>query len=255
MSNTDAQESGKAVPPTRDLPFEYGFPVVGENDVQVLWGNQYAQVGFLTDMWADLIDGYGGEAEKFWEAFLTDYRSRDIERASAKWKGLQATGILAPTRVMLFIRRKPVTVTLYFAPQGDDLYISWRAFIQTSVSWLRIVILALAVVVLANWNSIFNYDQSFYYRDIGETQLIRTVIFGLIVFVPIFLYGLFCRGGDWLSLLRQGVHELYVDDAAALSMSVHGSIMAAADELGIDTTTLEQHEPFYLPRNRAKSRF
>jgi hypothetical protein len=51
------------------------------------------------------------------------------------------------------------------------------------------------------------------------------------------------------------VHELYYDDMAALSTMVHQSILFAAQQVGIDTTKLEKHEPAYSPKNRSKLRF
>src|SRR5690606_7916107 len=96
--------------------------------------NQYVQVGLLVDMWADLLEGYGHRSEAFWKYFVESFSQKNIKNVEIKIDGLEGTGLWnAPYRNMIFIRRKPVTVTFYLATQGKDLYIAWRAFVQNDI--------------------------------------------------------------------------------------------------------------------------
>jgi hypothetical protein len=56
------------------------------------------------------------------------------------------------------------------------------------------------------------------------------------------------RKGSLMAFFILPPDELRFDEAYALSSAVHRSILYAADQLDIDTTKLEPHEPHYKRR-------
>lgn len=229
---------------------------VGVNDGSAeLYGNQYAQVGDLVDMWADLIEGYADKASDFWTAFATHYRERDIKGAGIYADKLTATGLWAPYRRMNFVKRGVVTVPIYVATQGKDLYVSWRAFIQGQISLIKVgvwlILCFLLALPLSLEETFVRFGETSTRLDSGRclsSGLTIVVVTGILAAA----YGFFYRQGDWQALWREPIHELQIDDVASLTSAVHKSVIAAADQVGIDTTKLEAREPFYNPRGRKR---
>lgn len=215
-------------------------------------GNQYAQVGELVDMWADLVEGYGDKAADFWTAFYESFNQRQIKATTDSRERLTSTGFYPVRREMTFIRRDPVTIAVFVAKQGADLYVSWRAFIQGKISDIRIVVWLIIAVVIS---LPFSFDTDVWQgtTEFNTASFLRTFVFMLIATgILIALNGLFYRKGDILGLMRESLHELQVDELASLSAAVHKSILTAADKVGIDTTKLEPREPFYINRQRKR---
>lgn len=232
------------------------FKQVGTDDgVAQFYGNQYAQVGDLVDMWADLLEGHGERATDFWAAFLAHFRDRDIMGVGPYSRPLTATGLFAPYRQMEFVKRGVVNIPIYVATQGKDLYISWRAFVQGQISLVKLVVWLLVCLVIA-----LPFSLQEKYVNFGETSTSinsgRWFILAIITIVATGVwavaYGLFYRQGDWQALWREPVNELQFDDVASLTDAVHNSLIAAADKVGIDTTKLQEREPFYTPRGRKR---
>lgn len=232
---------------------------VGSYDGDIPYGNQYSQVGELVDMWANLFEQQGDKAGAFWEAYGIIMSSREMPGVERRIDRLSATGFKAPTRRMEFVKRNPVTVVVYFATQGKDLYVSWRAFVQGSLSLLRIVMWLILCAVVA---FPFGSKTMRQYDSFGNTWestrfeagpwLGVAIGVALVTAILIALYGMIYRRGDALALLRTALNELQVDDVAALSSAVHYSLVQAADKVGIDTTKLEPREPFYNHRRKAR---
>lgn len=222
------------------------------HELEDIFKNQYAQVGELIERWADVAEGYGQKANAFWEAFESNLKGREVEQLSQYWGDLASTGIFSPRRNAFLVQRGPVTVAVVVARQGNDLYISWRAFIQNYVSMVRVGIWAALVLLIS---LPFAYDVDFWGESsFSSGAFFRNVIFfGLLSLIFILLYGLMYRDADVLSLFRSPIHELQYDEVASLSTTVHKTVLAAADKVGIDRASLEVREPVYLGR-RAKRR-
>jgi hypothetical protein len=58
-------------------------------------------------------------------------------------------------------------------------------------------------------------------------------------------YGFLFRKGDFLALLRKGIHELYFDNIQSLSTAVHNSILEAAEQIGLDTDQLQTRNAYF----------
>lgn len=232
------------------------LPVVGTDDGNAqLYANQYAQVGTLLDMWAELIEGYGEKADEFYENFSTHFKNREIKGVSF-WQGnLTATGLFAPYRKMEIVQRGVVTMPIYIATQGKDLYVSWRAFVQGYISLVKIGVWT-AICFLVSF-LFFGLSEQYEY---GETSTVLDSSRCFTSFATIMIvtgivaaaYGFFYRQGDWQAIWRDQLNELHIDDIASLTSAVHYSLIAASDKMGIDTTKLQPREPFYNPRGRKR---
>ena len=236
------KRTGQYTPSPRKVNATQGF---------VLVGNQHAQMGELVHMWADLIEGAGEQAEGFVEQLLSSLSTRQIENARLRWDHLNASGFLVPSRQMLFCKRRPVTVAIYIARQGRDLYVSWRAFVQGKFAWSK-ALLAVAVSVLVTYFMTFGFTLSGDPLLLIQYRFIDIVLVFVVIVVLSALFGVFFRYGDAEALWRGRIQELHYDDIVSLTLAVHNSILQAADQVGIDTTKLEKWGPFYAPQNRRR---
>lgn len=152
---------------------------------------------------------------------------------------------------MIFLRRDPVTVTLYLATQGDDLYVSWRAFIQRDVEENRVVALLWLWLGVAAF-IIFIVSGGFNIVGFSETIIgaIGGGIVALIIGAIACFMGYTRHDGDYLHYFRTPINELHIDDILSATSVVHKTIIATADKMGIDIATLEAREPFYKQRRR-----
>lgn len=231
--------------------------------------NQYMQVGVLVDMWADLIEGYGNKATEFYKHFVTGFKGRKIPRLEIRIRNLYATGFVnPPCRKMIFVERNPVTMTIYMATQGDDLYVSWRAFAQPKLANWKFgltvgvsLFIGFLMMFLANGfdRSLLNlqaYITGYEYPSPAPRFgifFVWTFFSFLLINAWMFLRGYQRFDGDYLAYYREPLYELTADDVATLSAAVHKSVIYAADKIGIDTSKLEVREPFY--KERKKRRF
>lgn len=213
--------------------------------------NQFGQVGYLVDMWADVIEGFGSQTNEFWKAFYEARNARDVPRLKTYWEELRSTGFSPKMRRMSFNKRGPVTVALLIAKQGNDLYVSWRAFIQNRISAARVIVWILLVLLASVPASVETHWWGGY--EINVEILAASFGAGIIATgLLIILFGLFRQNGDAWALLRPRIHELQYDEIASLSTVIHQCILDAADKLGIDKTKLEPREPTYLGRSRKR---
>lgn len=235
--------------------FQPSITEVHEYTSKSFYGNSYAQFGEVVDMWGDLIEGYGMQAEDFFKSFHTIMVERKMLIDKTRWHELSAGGFNAPTRSMQFYYREPVTIAVYVARQGVDLYVSWRVFVRGGISIVKVIALMTLGLITAIPFSRENVSQLFGEEIMVNLGMLISTIFivWFVLFSFVSVYGIFFRQGDNLSLLREPFHELHHDDVISLSQAVHRSIIAAADGVGIDITKLQPRE-FSMQSHRQKRR-
>lgn len=235
----------------------YGIPQVHEYSGRAIWGSQFYRRGILLDSWADVLEGHAPRGKEFTDKFHALLAEKQIKGVSRKTDYLTATGIGAQRRTMSFYERNPILIAVYIAAQGTDLYISWRAFIQGKVSvWRVLILLILAFIFslpqLLTFGGYYYFDYSgrinFYLSSLAPFIYVGNLI-GLLVLISIWGYW---RQGDILALLRHRIHELHYDDLMSLAATIHKTIIATADAMGIDTAKLEVREPFFKTRRRPR---
>jgi hypothetical protein len=217
------------------------------------YGNQYQQVGQFVDGWSDLVEGFGDKAEEVVGTCDGLMGERGIAAMSSKWDELTATGVNAPSREMRFYHRSPVTVTVYTARQGKDLYVSERVFIQGEINKMKLVIIGIACLLLAcmlSFETNVTFTGTETHFNFG-TFLWASVAVMVGVAVALSAWGA-SRRGDYLAFVRKPIHEHHYDDISSLAKGVHNSLIAAADIVGIDTTKLEPREPIFKRRRKPR---
>ncbi len=244
-------------PKPRRKGYLYPLRPLGEYDPnKLLMGNQFGQVGYVMDMWGELILDAQPQSAWFWQNFAAFLERNKMPGVSTEFKSLEATGFWSQSRTMYFLQKAPVTVTIYLASFGNDLYMSYRTFLQGAIDQIRVSMFVIAAYII-HWifinirsGTIFGGRGTTYWLDILWLVIALVVVFGFASF-----WAYVNRNGDYLYLYRQEVNELHFDDAVAMTSLVHKGLLNAANATGIETKTLETHEPFYLPKNRAKLRF
>lgn len=228
---------------------------------ETFFSSQFEQVGQLVDMWADLLEGFGDKIGQFAAGLQVSLELREIERLDVAEDKLKSSGFFPVSRKMGFCRRDEVTLVVYVAKQGKDLYVSWRAFIQAQISPVKIAMFAAAAVLLA-------LIVPYHLRVVGQTQVspfmpvqddfftslinftATIVVYALVIGLFVVWRGFFYNRGDFLALVREPLNELQVDDIASLANAVHKSVLFAAEQIGVDVAKLEKREPFYAKRRK-----
>lgn len=226
----------------------------GGSALRSFFSNQFSQVGFLVEFWGDSIDDYGSKHEEFWKKYQQRKAAKGLEGLEVTTKRLRSQTFNTFEREMEFNYRDPVTVTVYFLPDGQDLYISWRSFIQQPVSESKVI--AVAMLVVTFWLTFGNLGNIPTF-DLGVFLLwlliigLATLVGWLVVFGAIFAWGYFRCEGDFLYLLRKPISEQHADDVKRLANAIHSSIIAAADEMGVDTAKLSAREQVKRKKSRS----
>ena len=119
------EETTKVAQPPEPTPKPDHIKEIGEFErtsegslLVIPYGNQYAHVGYLLDMWAELVTGQAEKAGDFWNN--VDNQINSISPlVSCRYRNLSATGLFVPFRKTVFVRRNPVTIVIYIATQGQ----------------------------------------------------------------------------------------------------------------------------------------
>lgn len=207
-----------------------------------LLGYQEWQVGQLIDYWGQTLPGYADKASDFWIAWRKFMKASKITNAGLSWDWLMGTGVPSQERKMIFIRRNGATVTLYIATQGNDLFISIRAFIQTPLNYLLLLVF-LVISAGTAWYYKQMFWPSFYNQGVDGTFLAVTGV----------VFAILCILAAVNGRLRLPPSNLYLDDITSLASAVHQGIVASADKVGIDETLITPYQP--QPLQAWKKRF
>jgi hypothetical protein len=231
-----------------------------------IWGTQFHSKPILLDSWADVVEGYALRVDDFKNKFYSLMDEKKIARLTRKVDFFTMTGFLAPRRSMIFYKRKPVSIAIYIAVQGTDLYISWRAFIESKLSLKRLGFIAgvsLLTSIGADYFTIVSEGyfipdpiEYFHYLIRNMPQILPSLF---LLSLPLFLGIIILfsalgwwRSGDSFGFLRHQVHELHYDDVMSLSTTIHKTVIATADSIGIDTSKLQPREPISMTRRKPR---
>lgn len=171
-----------------------------------------------------------------------DIRSTIVEKVQQRYPNevkvsqerLSERDFVMEERDYVRIERAPANVFIYVTPFGSDLYISRTTTVQPALSPVRIAVLgALFLLMLIG----------FIMSAAGATSAIVSLFSALLLifFVALAIHSLvlWLTEKDFLVYLRPNVlNDFRIDDGAILEHSADKSIRVAAEELGLDTSTL-----------------
>lgn len=234
------------------------------------------QIGFFIDGWADLVENGNEHTSKVQEEVYQILTSRNMPDVEVK-RATGSVGMLSfdtSRRDYTITTTHPgATTTVYIAPHGNDLYVSWATYIRPILNKkLFLILLAIAVgpglcVILSAFaGSLTNIGRSLSESPIGGAgTLVGTLVtlaccggFVLYVILAIFAFetvvvgmaSYFVKGNAiTFFLIEPSVFD--ADDIAAMSLSVHKSILKALDKIGIDTSHLRLKQQFKRGRGTA----
>ncbi len=218
----------------------------------VLWGE-------MVEAWADLVDGAADKAGIFKAAFYQTLEGRNYEGFKLKTQKATATGgLFAEHREFEVVQFGVATVAVYIARIGDDLYVSWRTFLKARFSEWKLMMFVLVIFFLVGLlpmlfsverkcddftdprGRVINTDC----RSVINSSTYSTDLkIGIIAVAVVCFFLLFSRNAQ--ALFREKIHDFHFDDAIALGLVVHRSIIVAADRVGIDPALLAPKESVF----------
>ena len=216
---------------------------------RVFYGNPTYKVGECYDFWADTIEGEEGKAEVFIAAYRGVMQARGIKGVKSQRQEISVPGIWAMSRDFETTQKGVVTGALYVATIGSDLYLSWRVFVKLELSRLKQLIwMAICLLMAVPFSLEFSFQND---MSVDWGRLYYTFV-GMMILTGLWIaaYGFIRRNGDFQALLRGPLNELLVDDIVAVGLSMHKSVLRAADRVGINSAKLAVKDPPYQNRQR-----
>lgn len=240
---------------------------VEDYGISIFWLSYFWEHGVWVDFWGDVVEGAYSQERDFVEAYLWALREKGLILPSVRT--LATGGIFGRERPLLFTQHKSTTVATLITKQGNDLYISWRAFFQPRKNFMHIWLLFWAglLVLLFRvgfwfFENAFTGDLSFTFGGLWDLDIltsfvpvaliINAVLLWLVLMLVVAGLGLL-RHKNPLAYFRDPVDILHADGVVYLTSAVHQSIMDASDKVGIDSSKLVLKEPYfynYRPHRR-----
>ena len=195
--------------------------------------------GEVYEFWSDLIPGDADKADAFLSAFREVVQQRELNTGQAV---LAARHLFSRERDFEVFDWGVTKAALHVGQWGKDLYVSWRLYVATKISPLRIlgwVLLCLLAALVLAWAGRSVAGMPFFQAlvtvvsslfVIGGYAVILIVITGALGMI----YGHLARNGDVWALWREGLDEFHKDDVAAVAHFLHRSVLLAATAVGID---------------------
>ena len=235
-----------------------------------IWG-PFAGYGSRRRHLGWLMDGKGEEAPRLIKSVEAKFGERKIPNASVNSETLVARGLIVESRPYFVLRRGLVSLGLYIAQFGRDLYVSLVSYLKPPISNFRVLVLGLMALfwlysVLVLPGSISNaFDNALsgvgggLFGGGGATSssglytllclvgpLSTLNALALLLFLLYSVYKYVTEKDFWAGL-RVNPNEFNEDDLMALEKAVEQTVRASIDEIGLDVNDLV---PVEGPDNR-----
>ena len=237
--NSDTMKTGvrQSESSTEDIPEAPALTFGRETPPRAYSQNRPA--GEVYEFWSDLIPGEADKADAFLAAFREIVEQRELNTGRAV---LAARHLFSRERDFEVFDWGVTKAALHVGQWGKDLYVSWRLYVASKISPLRIlgwVLLCLLAALVLAWagrsvaglpffQAVVTVVSSLFV--IGGYAVILIVITGALGMI----YGHLARNGDVWALWREGLDEFHKDDVAAVAHFLHRSVLLAATAVGID---------------------
>ena len=210
--------------------------------------------GLYVDGWADLIENSADKANEVRYKIFTSLGRKGIKDVEISHvNGYTSLSNDDYREHTLALTNPGVTVMIYVAPQGTDLFVGWSSFIKPVINGLTIIL----ILILSILASAYTYQKTLY-RGEFFYQAFDLISYGTAAFVfiltAVILTLLISRAGN----LFQGNSLAYFliepdvfdsEDIAALGLSVHKVTLRALDDTGIETAKLRLKQNFKRSRH------
>lgn len=218
------------------------------------YGTRRRHVGWL-------MDNQGGKAVELSGKVTTLYRDRAIPGAQVENKNLVGRGLVVESRPYFLLQRGLVTVGLYIAQFGKDLFVSIASYLKPPISGARVALLG--VMTLFAFYTLFLFPGALNRAFsnllggfnlfgggggggggnlgslicvVGPLGTVNLIALGLFVVYSIYKY---VTEKDILAGLRVEPNEFNEDDLMALEKAVEQTVRISLDELGLNPDDLK----------------
>jgi hypothetical protein len=219
------------------------------------YGTRRRHVGWL-------MDKQGEKAQELSDKVKTKFNERSIPDAQVEQKPLTGRGVIVERRPYFLLQRGLVTVGLYVAQFGKDLFVSIASYLKPPISAARLILLgvmslfALFFVIgfpSAVTNAIGNILGGFNLfgggggggggASLGSLLCVigplgTLNLLALFLFVAYSVYK-FVTEKDILAGLRVQPNEFNEDDLMAVEKAVEQTVRISLDEIGLNSDELK----------------
>lgn len=228
-----------------------------------------SRLGYYMDGWADLIEGMGSKAEDVRADVMKQLVERGMPDVVVEAINMNE-GILSDKhRNYVVTATFPgVTTTIYVSEHGSDLFASWRTFVRTtideelmSVYGVISFLLTIAGYIINNWSDIINLNVGKIFKgllnpdNINNYTLLSLITYFLIILLIILflavIAGIIIKQNILAFILKEP--SLFdKEDIAAMSLTVHKTLIRSLDTVGIDVSKLRLKGEFKNGRRGEK---
>ena len=206
-----------------------------------------------------LMDNQGGRAQDLANKVTQKFTERTIPGAQVERKTLIGRGVIVESRPYFLVKRGLVTVGLYTAQFGKDLFVSLASYLKPPVSNFRVLVLGLMTLFAAYTLFIFPGDLASalekLFRTIfpgGGTDISSNLgsllciigplgtlnLIALSLFIIYSIYK-FVTEKDILAGLRVTPNEFNEDDLMAIEKAAEQTVRMSLDEIGLNADDLK----------------
>ncbi len=208
-----------------------------------------------------LMDKQGERANDLSDKVTVKFNERAISGAQVEKKILVGRGVIVESRPYFLVRRGLVTVGLYVAQFGKDLFVSLASYLKPPISNARLIVLALMGLFSLYTLFIFPGTLNNAFQELlgsfnlfgGGTaasgpslgSLLCVIgplgtlnLLALALFVVYSLYK-FVTEKDILAGLRVSPNEFNEDDLMALEKAIEQTVRISLDEIGLNPDDLK----------------
>jgi hypothetical protein len=206
------------------------------------------KLGVFLDGWSDIVEGMGDKANQVRQNILSLLQGREMPDIALDNKVGYVSLISKDRRDYIVSETFPgARTTIYIAQHGNDLYASWRTWIEPKINWNLWKWILIGAAVLGFLTGGIQQSNSFYGPSQTNFSLIGWIgaMIGYLVLTAIVLavVGRVIKG-NFLAYFFIEPNVFDAEDITAMSLSVHKSVLRALDSAGIDSSKLRLKQDF-----------
>lgn len=257
-----------AAPAQPRSAFQQGFPgIKGEQGLNSL-RRAFAGHGTLIMHHSWLLEGEHEKAATLGATIKELLQRRNDSGLTVTQARLSEQGTTTEERDYLMLQRGAATEFVYVAPAGDDLYISRATAIQPAISYVRVGIFALALlvillgpIVLQGVLVMMTNNATPGSMTLAPQAFAFALAFGL-VYAAVALLSLFfllrsfrswLRDQDfWMYLRPNLLSDFQVDDVTLLERTTDRTIREAVQQSGLDAALITPPAQGYEPKRKTR---
>lgn len=262
LNAPEAQVSNWVMPRWSSYPPQYPYPAysVGINSPLNVW-EPFAGYGSRRGHKGWFLNSEGHRAAELVMKLEAKLKEREIPGASLAKEALIGRGSIVETRPYFILRRDLASLGLYISQFGCDLFVSQVSYLKSSISHLRVFLLALMLLgqgymifiypanIIAVFDMVNILGASAGQQVAGSLGFLGCVIGPLGGLNSLILFLLLCfsvyrwlTARDFWAALRIPPNEFNEDDLMAMEKAVEETLRQSLTEMALDLSELKMVE-------------